>query len=69
MRAFPECGDALNIETFVNADTIAQGLAVFDRVKRRVQEGGHHVPDEVVKRRFHAGARNFFNLYQPLIDS
>ena len=36
------------------------------RVKNRVQMGGHDVPEDVVRRRYHAGLRNFFNLYQPL---
>ena len=34
------------------------------RVATRVQEGGHHVPDETIRRRYHAGLRNFFRLYQ-----
>lgn len=36
------------------------------RVADRVGMGGHYVPDEVVRRRYLAGIRNFFNLYQPL---
>jgi len=28
--------------------------------------GGHGVPEETVRRRYHAGLRNFFHLYQPL---
>jgi predicted ABC-type ATPase len=31
-----------------------------------VSKGGHHVPDEVVQRRYHAGLRNFFELYWTL---
>lgn len=36
------------------------------RVVDRVSMGGHHVPEEVVRRRYSAGIRNFFHLYQPL---
>jgi predicted ABC-type ATPase len=36
------------------------------RVRQRVREGGHHVPDETVIRRYYAGIGNFFELYQPL---
>lgn len=36
------------------------------RVASRVQMGGHFVPDEVVRRRYSSGIRNFFSLYQPL---
>jgi predicted ABC-type ATPase len=39
------------------------------RVATRVQQGGHHVPDDTIRRRYHAGLRNFFRLYQPLVDS
>ena len=36
------------------------------RVADRVGMGGHFVPDEVVRRRYLAGIRNFFSLYRPL---
>jgi predicted ABC-type ATPase len=39
------------------------------RVEIRVKTGGHHVDDETVMRRYHAGISNFFNLYEPLADS
>lgn len=38
------------------------------RVQQRVREGGHHVPESVVRRRFVAGLRNLENLYQPIVD-
>ena len=38
------------------------------RVAERVRSGGHDVPEEVVRRRYFAGLRNFFELYQPLTD-
>ncbi|MCC2667513.1 MAG: hypothetical protein K0R24_1164 [Gammaproteobacteria bacterium] len=43
-------------------------LSVF-RVKERVKNGGHSVPEKTIKRRYIAGLRNFFNLYRPLTDS
>ena len=36
------------------------------RVLERVRRGGHGVPAAVVYRRYAAGLRNFFRLYQPL---
>lgn len=36
------------------------------RVTDRVKMGGHHVPEDQVRRRYVAGLRNFFRLYQPL---
>ena len=39
------------------------------RVQNRVVEGGHNVPAEVVRRRFHAGMRNFQLIYRDLVDT
>lgn len=39
------------------------------RVQERVRMGGHNVLEEIVRRRYHAGIRNFFQLYQPLTES
>ena len=39
------------------------------RVQQRVTQGGHHVPEETIQRRYEAGIRNFFELYRPLADS
>ena len=38
------------------------------RVKQRVAEGGHDVPEPVIRRRFHAGLRNFQHIYKGLVD-
>ncbi len=39
------------------------------RVAERVRMGGHNVPEETIQRRYHAGLRNFFRLYNHLADS
>lgn len=39
------------------------------RVAERVRAGGHHVPEDVVRRRFAAGLRNLLGLYSGLVDS
>lgn len=39
------------------------------RVAARVQRGGHHVPEETVRRRYGRGLRNFFDLYRPIADA
>lgn len=39
------------------------------RVAERVRLGGHDVPEAVVRRRFAAGLRNFFGLYQDAVDT
>lgn len=38
------------------------------RVTERVRQGGHHVPDHVVRRRYEAGLRNLFASYIPAVD-
>jgi len=42
-------------------------LAVH-RVAQRVRQGGHAVPEEVVRRRFDRGREHFETLYKPLVD-
>jgi predicted ABC-type ATPase len=39
-----------------------------DRVKVRVAEGGHNIPDEVIERRYLHGIKNLFEIYLPLVD-
>ena len=38
------------------------------RVEVRVQEGGHNIPKDVIKRRYTKGLSNLFNLYIPIVD-
>ena len=40
----------------------------INRVKLRVAEGGHNIPEDVIRRRYHNGLKNFFNLYQSIVD-
>jgi len=39
------------------------------RVAGRVLLGGHHVPEETVRRRYDSGLRNLFRIYMKLADS
>lgn len=41
----------------------------IERVKERVSAGGHDIPEETIRRRYQAGIRNFFRLYQPVVKS
>ena len=43
-------------------------LAV-QRVTSRVRSGGHDVAEEIVRRRYERGLRNFARLYAPFVDS
>jgi len=38
------------------------------RVSMRVKEGGHHIPTDIVRRRYVRGIRNLFKIYIPLCD-
>jgi predicted ABC-type ATPase len=41
----------------------------IQRVRERVQAGGHHVPEQVIRRRYVAGVKNFSKLYRPLANT
>ena len=43
-------------------------LAV-SRVANRVRQGGHNIPEAVIRRRFVSGLRNLFHLYRPVLDA
>ena len=40
----------------------------IERVANRVKSGGHHVPDEDIRRRYARSVRNFIELYRPVAD-
>ncbi|VTR93631.1 zeta toxin : Putative uncharacterized protein OS=[Oscillatoria] sp. PCC 6506 GN=OSCI_3310008 PE=4 SV=1: Zeta_toxin [Gemmata massiliana] len=39
------------------------------RVTDRVRAGGHHVPDDTVRRRYARSVRNFLELYRPIVTT
>ena len=39
------------------------------RVALRVKQGGHDIPEGIVRRRFDAGLANFRSVYAPLVDA
>ena len=40
----------------------------IQRVRNRVAEGGHHIPEEVIRRRYRKGVKNLFQLFIPICD-
>ena len=46
-----------------NADT------AIARVAERVKQGGHSIPESVIRRRFDAGLRNFHEVYKSAVDA
>ena len=41
----------------------------ISRVADRVKSGGHHVPDDTIRRRYLRSVRNFLELYRPLVTT
>ena len=62
----PREGNTVN---FLNADLIAYGLSplAVERVRLRVRQGGHPVPEDVIRRRYVRGWANL-SLYQKAVD-
>lgn len=50
---------------FLSLDSPEEAIA---RVAQRVAQGGHHIPEDVVRRRFAAGLQNFETLYRKEVD-
>lgn len=45
----------------------SQELAV-KRVETRVKEGGHNIPEKIIRRRYENGLRNFFDIFKSIVD-
>lgn len=43
--------------------------AAIARVSERVRQGGHDIPEPVIRRRFAAGLRNFHQRYKPRVNT
>ena len=50
---------------FLSLATPEEAIA---RVARRVRLGGHSIPENVIRRRFHAGLQNFHETYRHCVD-
>lgn len=47
---------------------LATPAEAIERVRTRASQGGHAVPEAVIRRRFDAGLRNFRNVYRQEVD-
>lgn len=43
--------------------------AAINRVAKRVSEGGHNIPADVIRRRYRLGIENLFNLFMNKVDN
>lgn len=50
---------------YLSLPTVEMAIA---RVAARVTQGGHDIPEEVIRRRFEAGLKNFFEIYKQIVD-
>ncbi|HVP77787.1 MAG TPA: zeta toxin family protein [Thermodesulfobacteriota bacterium] len=41
----------------------------IERVRVRVKQGGHHIPEDIIRRRYQMGWKNFQEVYKDLVDS
>jgi len=44
-------------------------VTAIERVKNRVKQGGHNVPEKTIRRRYEKGWYNFQHLYKQLVDA
>ena len=51
---------------YLQLDSPEEAIA---RVAQRVRQGGHDVPQAIIRRRFAAGRENFDRLYAPMVDA
>jgi predicted ABC-type ATPase len=40
----------------------------IERVARRVAQGGHHIPEDVIRRRYENGIKNLIDLFIPVVN-
>lgn len=48
---------------------LASEELAISRVETRVKEGGHHIPEDVIRRGYKSGLKNFFNLFLDKFDN
>ncbi len=48
---------------------LKEAKIAIERVRVRVRQGGHDVPEDVIRRRYEAGWRNFQQVYKRLVDT
>ena len=64
IKKFKTAGYKINlVYIFLDTPTVC-----IERIKERVLQGGHYVPDTDVKRRYYRSKNNFWNIYKHLVD-
>jgi len=68
LRKWIEKARKLNYEIKIHLVYLDSADLCVQRVAVRVAKGGHHVPEEDVRRRYLRSNRNFWNVYRKLAD-
>lgn len=63
-RAQEKCYKVTLLYFWLNSPELA-----VQRVARRVREGGHNIPTDVIFRRYANGIKNLTNIFMPIVDS
>lgn len=65
LRELGRSGYAIHLFYFwLNSPDLA-----IERIAIRVRSGGHHIPDETVRRRYSRSVRNFLELFRPIVTT
>jgi len=65
IRHAQQCGYIVTLVYFwLNSPELA-----VSRVRERVENGGHGIPEDVIRRRYIKGVENFIELYMPICDA
>jgi len=58
----------MGYQTFLLYFWLGSPDLAIERVASRVSKGGHHIPADVIVRRYYRGIYNLYNLYMPVCD-
>jgi predicted ABC-type ATPase len=67
-KRYAKLAKSKGFQTIIYYVSVANPDLAIERVNKRVLEGGHAVPQDVVRRRFYRSIVNFFNEYVELVD-
>lgn len=59
---------AAGFETILHFIEVPSADFAVQRVQERVKQGGHDIPEDAVRRRYHRGIAMFIQAYRPLFD-
>lgn len=64
-----KCWQTLGYQVKLWFLSLPSGDLAVSRVAQRVRQGGHNIPEDVIRRRFNAGLENFYKNDSKVVDS